>query len=440
MLLLLALLAPVHACDEAEPSRPSEGEAEASRRSEETRAPSVGREQAEQLVALGYLGYGEASAPGEIGVTRKPGADLQSGLNLITSGHAHVAVLADMEGRVLHRWERGAAEIWSGREAEVGRRAAHFRKVHLLPDGSLLVLVAGLGLARLDPDSEVAWTYDGPVHHDLAVAADGSILTLIQVRRSIPGLREGAEVLDDFVVGLDTAGRELWRLSIHDALVDSPWSHWLAELSAAEAPEAGGVTEDRGNKSWLRTLRRAGWRKGELFHTNAVRILDDRLAGRAPELRAGRILLSIPTLHALATIDPEQGRVVWALRGDWRFQHDPVPVDPERILLFDNLGPEEGSRVVEIDPLDGSIHWSYPQEPGPSFFSRCCGTNQRLANGNTLLTETDQGRAIEIDRTGEALWTYVSPERMTTPRDEDRVARLFEVERIPRSYVGDWLR
>jgi len=440
MLLFAALLAPAHGCDGTDSSRQSEREADVARRLEETRAPSVGRERVEQLVALGYLGYGEASAPGEVGVTRKPGADIQSGLNLITSGHAHVAVLADMDGRVLHRWARAVGEIWPEREAEVGRRAGHFRKVHLLPDGSLLVLIDGLGLARLDHGSEVVWTYDAPVHHDLAVAADGSILTLIQVRRSIPGLREGSEVLDDLVVGLDTAGREMWRLSVHDALAGSPWSHWLRELSDSGASEAGAVAEDRGNGSWLSTLRHAAWRKGELFHTNAVRILDDRLAGRVPELRAGRILLSIPTLHALAAVDPKDGRMVWALRGEWRFQHDPVAVDPEHILLFDNLGPEEGSRVVEIDPLDGSIHWSYPQEPGPSFFSRCCGTNQRLANGNTLVTETDQGRAIEIDRTGEVLWTYVSPERMTTPRDEDRVARLFEVERIPRSYVGDWLQ
>ena len=64
-----------------------------------------------------------------------------------------------------------------------------------------------------------------------------------------------------------------------------------------------------------------------------------------------------------------------------------------------------------------------------------CGTLDALPGGNILATESCHGRAIEIDRaSGEIVWEFVS-ERVAGD-DEEFVAALFEVQRIPRP---DWL-
>jgi hypothetical protein len=75
--------------------------------------------------------------------------------------------------------------------------------------------------------------------------------------------------------------------------------------------------------------------------------------------------------------------------------------------------------------------------PAHDLFSSCCGTAQRLANGNTRITETDAGRALEVTRDGTIVWEYVRDLR--APSDPGKVARLFEVERMPYGFGADWL-
>jgi hypothetical protein len=52
-----------------------------------------------------------------------------------------------------------------------------------------------------------------------------------------------------------------------------------------------------------------------------------------------------------------------------------------------------------------------------------------LWNGNTLITESENGRAIEVTRGGRVVWEFNSPHR-AGPRSE-LVATLFEVLRLP---------
>jgi len=80
--------------------------------------------------------------------------------------------------------------------------------------------------------------------------------------------------------------------------------------------------------------------------------------------------------------------------------------------------------------------WSYEGTAADPLFTRTCGTVQRFENGNTLITETDNGRAVEVTKKGEIVWEFMSPHR--AGKDKDLVASLFELRRFPRSYVS-WL-
>ncbi|HSN89535.1 MAG TPA: hypothetical protein VL025_22425, partial [Thermoanaerobaculia bacterium] len=52
-----------------------------------------------------------------------------------------------------------------------------------------------------------------------------------------------------------------------------------------------------------------------------------------------------------------------------------------------------------------------------------------LPNGNTLLTESENGRAIEVTPEGRIVWELYNPHR--AGESNELVAVLFEVVRLP---------
>src|SRR5690606_32089372 len=101
--------------------------------------------------------------------------------------------------------------------------------------------------------------------------------------------REGR--LEDFVIEIDSAGRERARWSIAEALRRSPF----ASLASATAGDY-----DR-------------------LHTNEIVPLGgppaDATANRIPAFRAGAVLLSLRNPSALAVLDLERRRITWAYAG-----------------------------------------------------------------------------------------------------------------------------
>jgi len=63
-------------------------------------------------------------------------------------------------------------------------------------------------------------------------------------------------------------------------------------------------------------------------------------------------------------------------------------------LVRQKIYKDNMSSFIEFDPLTMEIIWEYRGEEKDEFFSLASGSNQRLPNGNTLITESDQGRAL----------------------------------------------
>lgn len=70
------------------------------------------------------------------------------------------------------------------------------------------------------------------------------------------------------------------------------------------------------------------------------------------------------------------------------------------------------------------------------FFSEKVGRNQRLPNGNTLITETQFGRAFEVTREGTTVWEYVNPAR--AGEKGELIATILEMRRLPAG-AAEWL-
>jgi len=362
----------------------------------------------EALLATPYLqGYrpaGEAGAA--ITVYRRDRA--WNGLNFYVSGHAPEAILMDMEGRVLHRWGYPLKTLRPDLYRDPAtrdqiRKIEYFRRARLLPNGDVLAVFEGLGLIRLDPDSNLVWAYQGGAHHDLDIAPDGRIFVLDREGKEIPWLGRKGAVLEDQVTILDPATGQVERkISILEAFERSLYAPLLTRM----AP------------------------RPDLLHTNTLEILDGRLVDRSPAFRAGNLLISVLELDTIAVLDPDRGEIVWALTGPWRKQHQPTVVGPRSLLVFDNLGAgQDRSRVLEIDPFTQEVLWRYGGDRKTDFFSKTLGTAARLPNGDTLITESENGRAFEVTPKGTEVWGFVSPHR--AGENDELVAVLFEMVRLP---------
>jgi len=172
---------------------------------------------------------------------------------------------------------------------------------------------------------------------------------------------------------------------------------------------------------------------GDLFHTNTLEIFDGTHAGKSVLFRKGNALISSRIMDNISIVDLEKEVVVWSMLGNWKSQHQPTLLANGNILLFDNFHKQNASKIIEFNPLSGKPIWVYTGEPLSSFFSATCGSNQRLPNGNTLITESDNGRAFEVTSDGRIVWEFHNPNR--AGKNSELVATLFEVIRLDTGYL-----
>jgi len=168
----------------------------------------------------------------------------------------------------------------------------------------------------------------------------------------------------------------------------------------------------------------------DIFHTNSIFVLDGTLASRSPAFRQGNLLLSLHHFGLLAILDPEEGRIVWGLSGQWHGQHAARLLPTGRLLLFDNFGSmHAASRALEVDPFTQEIVWSWGAGPGQQLYTEASGDVQRLANGNTLICESNFGRAVEVTPDGRVVWEFWNPNRAGAKGE--LIATLYQIRRLP---------
>ncbi|MGQ0721171.1 MAG: arylsulfotransferase family protein [Candidatus Eiseniibacteriota bacterium] len=368
-------------------------------------------EAVEQLASLGYASGTQAPDTDAGGVVVHDESRAFAGPNLVVSGHAPEAVLLDMAGRELHRWSMDYWTAFPGTDVPRDREAATFwRRARLLDGGALLAIFEGHGLVKLDSASNLVWAYAGGAHHALDLDGSGNIWVLTREIRFLERIHAEKPVLEDFVAVLAPDGTEQRKISVLEAFERSVYAPFLEIM-----PEAG-----------------------DIFHTNALEILDGAHATRVPAFRRGNLLISIHTLNVVAVLDPESGTIVWAMAGPWKRQHEPRLLANGHLLVFDNQGYGGKSQVIELDPVTQQVAWTYRGTPPSAFYTELCGASERLPNGTTLITESERGRAFEVAPDGAIVWEYLSPYRAGAKGDF--VATLLEVVRLDPATPLDWVR
>ncbi|MFH1755298.1 MAG: arylsulfotransferase family protein, partial [Candidatus Latescibacterota bacterium] len=174
----------------------------------------------------------------------------------------------------------------------------------------------------------------------------------------------------------------------------------------------------------------------DLFHTNSLEVLDGRIAHSIPAFKEGNILLSMCHLDMIAVVDPARRRVVWSMSGAFALQHDPTITDDGGLMLFDNIWQQDKSRIIVLAPASRDVIWQYSGTDEAPFYSQTCGTAKRLPNGNTLISESDNGRAFEVTMDGDIVWEFYNPHRAGDKGQY--IATLFEMIRLQPGFPIEW--
>jgi len=387
--------------------------ARASAKTDSLKPSAKQKEAMRKLESLGYL-TGYKAAPKTKNVTIYDKKKAYNGLNLYCSGHAPEAVLIDMKGKERHRWRYDITRI--NRKKYNSPKFLYWRRVHLMENGDLLAIFEGHLLIKLDKNSHLLWKYSGGAHHDLFIMPNGSIYVLTRKAVLDPKYHKTNPILKDFIVILSPKGKEIRRVSILKCLENSKYTHLLNNM-----PESG-----------------------DILHTNTIEVLNGngKLFRHSPAFKKGNVLISILFLDLIAVVDMEKESVVWAMDGMWKRQHQPTVLENGRMLIFDNQFPVNStqmvSRVLEFDPLTRKIYWEYRGSPKTPFYTKDCGSCQRLPNGNTLISETGSGRAFEVTPDKTIVWEFYNPQRAGD--NNELIASLFEMIRLRPNYTSNWLK
>jgi Arylsulfotransferase (ASST) len=329
----------------------------------------------EEFQALPYVQWSSKDqSPKLKGVTVIEPSRVSPGYNLYTND-VDTAFLMDLNGKVLHQWKLG--------------KYKNCEYAQLLPMGELIAVCMGQALVKVDWNSNKLWKLRMFVHHDVEALPDRSFFT---VRREPHREYRSRKVVFDCIQRVSATGSVIEKWCTFDHLEELQQWHKSSPLDTPpEEPTK---------------------RIFDYYHLNTIKLLPDNPHARKDRrFQKGNLLVCLRNANLIAILDKDTMKIVWGWGTetlDW--PHMPNMLPNGNILIFDNGFHRKFSRVVEMNPVTGKIVWTYTREPKEQFFSAIQGCAQRLPNGNTLICDSANGHAFEVDPQGKIVWDFLNPE------------------------------
>jgi len=349
------------------------------------------------LVPEGYVGANDPQYKGKAAADDASKRDL----DWAVKGEKSTEVrLIDMNGNVVHRWT-----VVPNFDA----------RARLLPNGHLLVVDEEVNaeIVEYDWDGNLVWRYKvttGAPHHDVHRLPNGNTLILAdehvppEILQNVKDVdapwwgvikRKGVKMIGDGIFEVTPEGKIAWEWHAHDYLDINtispvvPTSDWTHGNTITPLPE--NKWYDAGDKRF----------------------------------KPGNILFSPRNHDKIYIIDKDTKKIVWDwthnLKGGMAHQHEPIMIEKGLpgegdIMLFDNgLFPRHrdhngASMIIEFNPMTKDIVWKYATSgySNQKFFSKTKGSIRRLPNGNTFISEDNNGRLFQVTPAGEIVWEYVN--------------------------------
>lgn len=354
----------------------------------------------ERLRSIPYTTMTPERVRGPSGVTVYDSLRSWRGYQIFCSAVSPEVFLMDMYGKIVHRWyypeKRKRHWVWA--------------PALMLPNGDVIVVSRMKDVKRLDWDSNLIWKLDAVAHHEVSIAPDSTIYTII---REIKRYR-GFLVRFAVILHLSLEGTEIDRWSTYDNLDEIKAAfdrRSFLDTVLDSLSRRGGIDSVEATvPGKLEVYKHKGERIYDYFHMNTVTVLPENALSSDRRFKPGNLLICCRNVNQIAILDKDSREILWVWgEGEIQWPHHPTMLTSGHILIFDN-GPVRGySRVIELDPVSGEIVWQYVGDPPESFYSYEKGSAQRLPNGNTLICEGDKGRAFEVTPDGEIVWEWLNP-------------------------------
>tara|TARA_B100000315_G_scaffold203829_1_gene196981 strand:+ start:6852 stop:8192 length:1341 start_codon:yes stop_codon:yes gene_type:complete len=347
----------------------------------------------EKLKSLPYLGFVvNDSKPGENGVTLHNKVLSYEGINIYNSYKMPGAYLIDMEGNTLHSWKpKNSHKHW------------HF--VRMLKNGDLLVVIKDIMLMKINWHSKIKWMNKKRFHHEVTISENGEIYTLSRKKDWINYKGNSLPILNDYLTILSPDGEIEKSMSFYKMLGDKIPAERLNRISL-EVENNEQLQKDGEKPFYLENDTIF-----DLFHINYLEIINKN----SDEIwKKGNILFCSKKLNLIGIIDPIQEKLLWSFGEEELLSpHHPASLENGNILIFDN-GERRNrgySRIIELNPYTKKILWEYKGSLPFPFFASWGGANQKLPNGNILITYSPLGYVFEITKEGEVVWEFYNPDR-----------------------------
>ena len=317
----------------------------------------------------------------------------QPGLNLFNSRLLNNVYLMENSGLVLNSWKIDSHNF-----------DVHYNKLD--EEGNLYSISEANALFKYNWAGDLIWKKDIRAHHDLVFNSDKNLYAL-DVRVDFfefEGVRY--RTYHDDLVLITPEGEELDRFNLTD-LVKPFTQRNLVKNIIKEAEE---------NNFF-----------GDFFHINSLSYIDREV----PEIaNPGDLIISVRNINLICIIDPKTRKLKWHWQSDKIFhQHNPSLLPDNRIMLFDNGSKEKAfSRIIEVDLYSKEIVKSYDGLPDNHFFTFSMGGVQRLANGNTLVTSSREGKVFELNPDDKIVWEFINPALDKQTRGP---LHIYRMERYP---------
>ncbi len=326
--------------------------------------------------------------------------------------------LMDMHGQVIKTWRANYLSL-------------------LLPDGRYL--------AQKDYESQqwglyswndqIIWQNNTPIHHDIVLTPNNTLLTFSKEMHPYKGRNVDFCVILEFNLN----GQELQRYSFWDHLNEIQQFHKPLELDFPKLPFLPDTAKRKETTPWGGNY--------DYYRLNSIQALPaTELGQKDTRFQAGNWLISLRHGSMIFILDRETKKIVWkCIDGDLKDklegQHAPQLLSSGSMLIFDNGRYRGYSRIIEIDPVSLDILWEYRAD---NFYTLSQGYAQRLNNGNTLITESEQGRAFEITPDKKIVWQYYLPKTQDAtnskhPENYGRRQWIYRMTRYSPTFIDPLL-
>jgi len=324
-------------------------------------------------------------------------------LSLVTAIAANDLISAkiiNMEGEVVHEWLIDWFDLWPY-PTHIPEDYPYLPKERpgtvidgavLLENGDLIFNFSNLGMMKLDICGNIDWRLPYFTHHSIYLDEDGILWAagnIYHEERMEEYPQFQPPVYETTIIKVSLEGEIIEEISVLDLLKKNDL---IGLYFLSDKNDYAEISDDP-------------------LHLNDVKPFPSSMEEGI--FHHGDIVISIRNRNTIIVFQEEELKVTQVITGGFVRQHDPDFLDGNTLSVFDNNSIaepdyEQQSSIRIINLIEGTNTIYYTGNAENYFYSEIRGRHQWLPNGNLLVTDTNSGRAFEVDQNGNIVWEYVN--------------------------------